>query len=228
LLSATRPLHQTQEEMFQRFGVVPWQYITPPSHPIERNRSSLARFTNQILSRNTANKQSIRYKVLYGIGRLLSASWIPRECKPPRIGKDTPTDQHTVRAWHERVASLCNAVAADRDSGGLDAISSALLPSKSSSHDLAGQRTTSEALRAMAQLALPISFAEFKMVRLLGKGAFGTVYQAVHLPSGSDVAVKILRARHVRRRHLRAELYALSQLPDHPCLPRFFCCVSCY
>jgi len=40
------------------------------------------------------------------------------------------------------------------------------------------------------------------------------------------VALKILRAKHVRRRHLRAELHVLSQLPIHPCLPRFFCCIS--
>lgn len=73
---------------------------------------------------------------------------------------------------------------------------------------------------------IPISFAEFKLLRLLGKGAFGTVYQACHLPSGTSMALKILRAKHVRRRHLRAELNVLSQLPVHPCLPRFFCCIS--
>lgn len=80
--------------------------------------------------------------------------------------------------------------------------------------------------RSLRVLRPPMSFAEFKMVRLLGRGAFGSVYQACHCPSGRDVAVKIFRTKSVRRRHLRAELYSLSVLPKHPSLLEYFCCVS--
>ena len=80
--------------------------------------------------------------------------------------------------------------------------------------------------RSMRVLRPPMSFAEFKMMRLLGRGAFGSVYQACHCPSGRDVAVKIFRTKSVRRRHLRSELYSLSVLPKHPSLLEYFCCVS--
>jgi len=71
---------------------------------------------------------------------------------------------------------------------------------------------------------LPLSASEFKLTRLLGAGAFGSVYEGVHIWSDIRVAVKIMRTKRLRRDHVRAEIEALAVLPNHPAILRYVTC----
>ena len=62
----------------------------------------------------------------------------------------------------------------------------------------------------------------YERIAVIGTGARGDVYFAVHRGSGHEVALKLLRARDSddERRFVR-EARLLAQL-DHPCIPRFY------
>lgn len=66
-------------------------------------------------------------------------------------------------------------------------------------------------------------FGDYQVVRELGSGAFGSVYQARHADSGKDVAIKVLKANWARNpecgQQMRAQFAAEARMMlqfDHP------------
>jgi hypothetical protein len=63
----------------------------------------------------------------------------------------------------------------------------------------------------------------FSLRGTLGQGSFGTVYRCLHLVDGCEYAIKVisLKGNKDLRRKLK-EVYALSAIPGHPNLVRYF------
>jgi serine/threonine protein kinase len=62
----------------------------------------------------------------------------------------------------------------------------------------------------------------YERLALMGTGARGEVFHAVHRGSGHEVALKLLRSAHPDDAHrFRREAQLLAML-DHPCIPRFY------
>jgi serine/threonine protein kinase len=62
----------------------------------------------------------------------------------------------------------------------------------------------------------------YELLSVMGTGARGEVFHAVHRGSGQEVALKLLRSAHSDDAHrFRREAQLLAML-DHPCTPRFY------
>jgi serine/threonine protein kinase len=62
----------------------------------------------------------------------------------------------------------------------------------------------------------------YERLAVMGTGARGEVFHAVHRGSGHEVALKLLRSAHSDDAHrFRREAQLLAML-DHPCIPRFY------
>lgn len=69
---------------------------------------------------------------------------------------------------------------------------------------------------SLARSTIPNSIAEFKPIRIIGQGSFGSVYQATHISSGLDVAIKAVPLGGSSMSQLQQEiscLHAVRRLP---------------
>lgn len=66
------------------------------------------------------------------------------------------------------------------------------------------------------------SFSQFNLIRLIGDGSAGEVYQAQHKRSGTYVAIKFMRPKRHQCSGARAEEVVLSRV-NHPNIPKYMC-----
>jgi len=69
--------------------------------------------------------------------------------------------------------------------------------------------------------------SEFKITEILGQGSFGAVYQASHIASGLDVALKVISFAGSSRRQMQQEIANLHRVRHLPGVPAIFGCVVC-
>jgi serine/threonine protein kinase len=62
----------------------------------------------------------------------------------------------------------------------------------------------------------------YERLAVMGTGARGEVFHAVHRGSGHEVALKLLRSAHPDDAHRFRREAQLLALLDHPCIPRFY------
>jgi len=69
--------------------------------------------------------------------------------------------------------------------------------------------------------------SEFKITEILGQGSFGAVYQATHVATGLDVALKAIPFAGSSRRQVQQEIANLHRVRHLPGVSAIFGCVVC-